>query len=281
MAQCQKIMCKYDLHDSNIKRWLVANHPDKSGHPERIANLTLSEFRDVLACYKDKSYCKTSKKKEKKENEINDDMLKRGANLEGANLSYRKLDGIDLQEANLTSANLEQISLNNAKLIDVNFSDANLYLATLKNADLTNANFFETNLSAADFTGANLTGTKFESTIIGWTDFTNANLSGASFYKINHSRPRGGTIVRAIFRNTNLTGATFDKFSYLSLLGNAKNILTGLTINGSGSGEEYDVHLSSMNLYNLTLSNVMLINSRLESVDFNGSTMHKIQFKNC
>ena len=65
MAQCQKIMCKYDLHDSNIKRWLLANHPDKSGHPERNANVTLSEFRDVIACYTDKSYCNTSKKKKR------------------------------------------------------------------------------------------------------------------------------------------------------------------------------------------------------------------------
>jgi len=66
MAQCQKIMCKYDLHASNIKRWLLANHPDKSEHRERNANVTLSEFRDVIDCHTNKSYCNTTKKKKKK-----------------------------------------------------------------------------------------------------------------------------------------------------------------------------------------------------------------------
>jgi len=53
---CEKIMCKYKLHDKSLIRdWLKKNHPDKGGSIDR------DEFIKVLECYKNNVTC-TAKK---------------------------------------------------------------------------------------------------------------------------------------------------------------------------------------------------------------------------
>ena len=50
---CEKIMCKYKLHErSSVIDWLKKNHPDKGG------SLDSDEFNKVLECYKNKFTCK-------------------------------------------------------------------------------------------------------------------------------------------------------------------------------------------------------------------------------
>jgi hypothetical protein len=61
---CEKIMCKYKLHDKSLIRdWLKINHPDKGGTLDR------DEFIKVLECYKNNITCKEKKANEKKANE--------------------------------------------------------------------------------------------------------------------------------------------------------------------------------------------------------------------
>jgi superfamily II DNA or RNA helicase len=58
---CEKIMCKYKLHDKPLIRdWLKINHPDKGGTLDR------DEFIKVLECYKNNVTCKEKKANEKK-----------------------------------------------------------------------------------------------------------------------------------------------------------------------------------------------------------------------
>jgi superfamily II DNA or RNA helicase len=58
---CEKIMCKYKLHDKSLIRdWLKINHPDKGGTLDR------DEFIKVLECYKNNVTCKEKKANEKK-----------------------------------------------------------------------------------------------------------------------------------------------------------------------------------------------------------------------
>jgi hypothetical protein len=53
---CEKIMCKYKLHDKSLIRdWLKINHPDKGGTMDR------DEFIKVLECYKNNVTCKEKK----------------------------------------------------------------------------------------------------------------------------------------------------------------------------------------------------------------------------
>jgi uncharacterized protein YjbI with pentapeptide repeats len=77
--------------------------------------------------------------------------VKRGANLDGANLSRANLSGANLSRANLSGANLSR-----ANLYGANLSGANLYGANLDGANLSRANLSRANLSRANLSGANL-----------------------------------------------------------------------------------------------------------------------------
>lgn len=59
-----------------------------------------------------------------------------GVNLTGANLSYAKLDGLDLRDCNLTRADLRHVSA-----ARTDFSNANFYSASIGDADFTEARF--------------------------------------------------------------------------------------------------------------------------------------------
>ena len=46
MVSCNTIMCKYDLNStSDVKKWLLKNHPDKGG------KIDPDEFNRVIECY--------------------------------------------------------------------------------------------------------------------------------------------------------------------------------------------------------------------------------------
>jgi len=70
MVSCNQLIKKYNLDSNNIKKWLSANHPDKTDHPNKDNNVTGDEFNKILECYKDEKFNKTFKKEIKKEMQV-------------------------------------------------------------------------------------------------------------------------------------------------------------------------------------------------------------------
>ncbi len=84
--------------------------------------------------------------------------------LQGADLSGRRLGDADLERANLRDANLEEADLENANLKGADLRGANLRKADLRGADL----------YLARLAGADLTGARMEGTLVDSADFTGA-----------------------------------------------------------------------------------------------------------
>ena len=105
-----------------------------------------------------------------------EDAVRKGANLEGADLRRANLIGADLRRANLEGANLTEANLEGANLTEAylrraNLIGANLIGADLRRADLTEAYLRRANLIGADLRRANLIGAN----LIG-ADLEGANL---------------------------------------------------------------------------------------------------------
>ena len=84
--------------------------------------------------------------------------------LQGADLSGRRLGNADLERADLRGANLEEADLENANLKGADLRGANLRKADLRGADL----------YLARLGGADLTGARMEGTLVDSADFTGA-----------------------------------------------------------------------------------------------------------
>ena len=57
MDSCKNIMCKYNLNNkSDMKKWLLKNHPDKGG------KIPKDEFNKVIECYQSENYCNIANK---------------------------------------------------------------------------------------------------------------------------------------------------------------------------------------------------------------------------
>ena len=105
----------------------------------------------------------------------------RFCDLNGVDLSWRNLAGVNLEEANLVSAllrgahlsraNLTGADLSGAELVDSNLNDASLLRANLTGANLEDASLVRASLNSADLSRANLTG---------------ANLSSADLSAVNN-----------------------------------------------------------------------------------------------
>lgn len=81
------------------------------------------------------------------------------ANLERADLSYAKADGVDFRLANLRDAKLhftqlEKANLSGANLANADFSGANLRDAVLKGCDLDGAVLDNADVRGTDFSGS-------------------------------------------------------------------------------------------------------------------------------
>ncbi len=56
MVSCNELMCKYKLDTkSDVKKWLLKNHPDKGG------TIPTDEFNKAIECYQSNMFCKTGK----------------------------------------------------------------------------------------------------------------------------------------------------------------------------------------------------------------------------
>lgn len=80
------------------------------------------------------------------------------ANLEQADLSYAKADGVDFRLANLKSAVFHFTQLMGANLEGANLTNADFSNANLRNANLKKVNFAHVELDGADLRGADLRG---------------------------------------------------------------------------------------------------------------------------
>ena len=118
--------------------------------------------------------------------------IKRGVSLQGADLRYADLQGINFGLTDLRTADLTEANLQNSVLYFSDISFTVLRGANLQGANLSDTMMFHTDLHGANLTDANLNGAKLI-----YTDFTNANLQGAdlAFVEIN----------RAYFGDANLT----------------------------------------------------------------------------
>ena len=70
MVTCNNLINKYNLNKENIKKWLIANHPDKKDHPKKNHSVTKDEYNNVIECYKENKINKTLKNEIKKEMQV-------------------------------------------------------------------------------------------------------------------------------------------------------------------------------------------------------------------
>jgi uncharacterized protein YjbI with pentapeptide repeats len=171
--------------------------------------------------------------------------LKKGANLEKADLEGANLNNANLERAILNNANLRstklvgnETNLQNAELQNANLSDADLKDATLAFANLTSANFKNANLKDANLVGANLT-----DAILINSDLENTNLADADL------------------TDSDLTGANLTD----AILTDSKMINDNNGIAGA--------NLTEANLTNADLTDADLTNANLEGAIFCNTTM--------
>jgi uncharacterized protein YjbI with pentapeptide repeats len=139
----------------------------------------------------------------------------RKANLSGANLRGADLSWKDLHEANLSGADLSGADLSEANLSGANLSRANLLGAILSGADLSGANLLGAILSGADLSGKDLSGANLRGAILSGADLSRANLCGTdlsgadlSRANLNEADLSGADLSEAVLIETNLEGAT-------------------------------------------------------------------------
>ncbi|NRA39484.1 MAG: pentapeptide repeat-containing protein [Planctomycetes bacterium] len=89
----------------------------------------------------------------------------------GADLSNKRMDGVDLRDGHLPKANLSHTNLQNSNLRRCNLRKANLQGSNLSGCDLKHTDLF-----GADLSGANLSHAQLDQ-----TNLLNANLSNVNF----------------------------------------------------------------------------------------------------
>ena len=127
MAQCNKLMCKYNLNDKKeTQKWLVKNHPDKLNNDNKLD----PNFNNILECFKKNTFCnKKSKTTNKNNNKVTVKnrekifkCMRKVANFSKID-NYHKFDKRDFNPEKLNldivdgSPKITQL-LNNIKLLD-------------------------------------------------------------------------------------------------------------------------------------------------------------------
>lgn len=135
----------------------------------------------------------------------------RGANLSGADLSKKRLWGIDFRGANLERANLREANLMNcnlegANLFGANLDSANFNYANLRFADLSFSKLQYTMFEEADLSYANLSQNRYPAK---GTNLRKANLEGITW--IDGRLGEDSSLVRANITNANLGQLRIDR----------------------------------------------------------------------
>ncbi len=142
-----------------------------------------------------------------------------GAILCAANLSWTKLNGMNLSGANLLGADLEGAELCGVNLSGAILNGANLYMASIEGADLSKSDLFEARLCEAHLSGANLCGARLNRADLRRADMSHARLCEAQLNaadmtgtrlclaQLNEADLRGTRLIQSDFRRAIITGA--------------------------------------------------------------------------
>lgn len=127
----------------------------------------------------------------------------RGADLSGADLSKKRLWGIDFRGANLERANLLEANLMNCNLEGANLFGANLEWVNFNKANLRFANLYGSKIRYANFEEADLSYANLSKNLFGYgINFRKANLEGITW--ISGRVGEDSSLVRANITNANL-----------------------------------------------------------------------------
>ena len=228
----------------------------------------------------------------------------RKLNLEGAKLSTKKLNGINLAYANLKNSFLNGTKFVNAKLVGADLTGAEIKNTKFENANLTNANFtkliytlnvnftnsnltnarfYDGNLHNANLTKANLTNAKFNNMILYNPIFIGAKLNKTNFINsslrdLDFNDVYGNAIYKVNFSSSSITNST----PFESLVFDKCNFNDG-TLNG--------IRFTDIDFNNCIFNKTNLKISKLEDVTFNDchfdnanmqqSNFKDVHFKNC
>gem|GEM_PF-4873993 len=167
------------------------------------------------------------------------------ANLAGANLQGTVLIGADLSGANLINANLAGDNLQGAVLSGADLSRANLSIANLAGDNLQGAVLTGADLSTANLAGANLQGAVLLGTILSGADLSGANLINANLAGANL---KGAFLTNTILDSKTITdhdtitiqtlGSSLVPGSTYTISPDPKTGLGSLTITDGGAGDE-------------------------------------------
>ena len=189
----------------------------------------------------------------------------RGANLEGADLGYAHLEGADLMKANLKGADLGYAHLEGAWLMEANLKGADLGCANLKGANLMEANLEGANLKRANLQGAdlmktNLKGAKPIEAKLEGADLEDANLKGANLMGFN--------LEGANLRGANLEGADLG-YAHLEGADLMKANLKGADLEGAHleGAHLMEANLEGANLGYANLEGAWLMEANLKGAD--------------
>ncbi len=135
MVTCNSLITKYNLNKENIKKWLVANHPDKIDHPDKNPDVTSDEYNIILDCYKENKINKTLKNEIKKDMQVSKKnrakiftCMRKTANF-GKILNHHKFDKKSFNEKQF----LDDVAEASPKIIQLMKNIENLDALDLKN----------------------------------------------------------------------------------------------------------------------------------------------------
>ncbi|MEM9875904.1 MAG: DUF2169 domain-containing protein [Myxococcota bacterium] len=170
-----------------------------------------------------------------------------GVDLEGRDLSDRKLAGADLREANLTGAILARANLRGARLAGARLEGALLFAADLTDADLAGAHLERVNAAQANVTRANFSRSRLEAAFFG-----GATGADACFDEVEgtHVFFTEAELVRASFRRCRLERADFER-----------------------------AHLPEARFARATLDACLFYRATLDAADFDGASVSKCTFE--
>lgn len=169
-----------------------------------------------------------------------------GCDLSGVNLKRANLTGANLAGANLTGANLHEVILNDANLEGAILVEANLNGGEFRRANLAGANLSGSMMYQAAFDGANLAGADMTEALAGFASLARTNLSDATMISMDLRNVR--------MNDSDLRGADL-RLSWAEAAVLTRSDLTGALLSDT------------------VLPYIVLINAKLNGVDFRGADL--------
>jgi uncharacterized protein YjbI with pentapeptide repeats len=182
-----------------------------------------------------------------------------GANFQGGDLALADFTGANLRGADLRYANLKRANLSEADLTQANLSNCDLYEAQIRYAVLNGAELNQADLRQSNLAGALLIGAKLQSANLSNADLAGADLRGTEMRQaqLDCANLRGANLQNANLRWADLSGADL---SGADLSG---AILSGATLTGA--------NLDGAILIDATFVHADLTRAQLNEVDWLGA----------